>query len=213
MRIGQKKSIGINERGFNEFQYVPRSKKTHVYISDWGRTKYGGGKMPEGTLNLILECELSINKRIRENYNKTIEFKYGSWEDDTKINNYNCNSNIIKVEYYINIDYSPQAKKEVEEIENQFEYEMKDICDTIDTHRKIECPNAERYDRLCYLNEEQKNKSISGSKINFIIWFISYFFGFTSLTDLLYFKEENSIRIPFIKKVSGKNEKNLQSKL
>ena len=45
------KSFEKNFDGIYEWHYYPRSKKTHVYISDWGRTKDGGGKMPKGTLH------------------------------------------------------------------------------------------------------------------------------------------------------------------
>ena len=196
--------------GFKEMNYYNMSEKTHEYRSVWDRTKLGGGKMDKEVEHLRNECYRSVETRIRENYNKTIEFEYGSWEDATKIDNsiFNTNAYIVQIQYNMNLDYSEEAKKDIEEIKNQLKDEMRDICDIINANENIRCPNAEGYGLFCFVNEDKKNKSFSGNVYILVIWFISFFFGYTSITDLCFINKKNPIiTIELIKKVSGKNEK------
>ena len=203
------KSFEKNFDGFYEWNYYPRAKKTHMYISDWGRTKDGGGKMPNDTLHSRSECECLVNTRIRENYNKTIEFEYGSWEDDTKIDNsiFYGDSNMAQVEYTMKIEFDPEAEKDIEEIKNKLKDEMKDICDTREVNEKFSCPKLGGYQKLCYINENAKNRSSFGNIFIFVVWFLSFCSGYSSIADYFFIKEEKNVSIEFIKKVSGKNEK------
>ena len=66
--------------GIPQWNYYDKSKLVHKYISEWGRTKFGGGKMDKEVEHLRYDCqERYINTRVNENFNKTIEYKYASW--------------------------------------------------------------------------------------------------------------------------------------
>ena len=111
------------------------------------------------------------------------------------------------VEYTMKIEFDSEAEKEIEEIKNQLKDEMKDICDIIKVNEKLSCPKLEGYEKLCYVNENVKDRSFSGNIFIFVVWFISFCLGFSSITDFFFIKEEKNVSIEFIKKVSGKKEK------
>ena len=84
---------------------------------------------------------------------------------------------------------------------------MKDICDTREVNEKFSCPKLEGYQKLCYINENVKDRSSSGNIFIFVVWFLSFCSGYSSIADYFFIKEEKNVSIEFIKKVSGKNEK------
>ena len=191
--------------GIPEWNYYNKLKKTHVYISEWGRTKYGGGKMDKSA---DPDCqEKRVEKRITENFNKTIEYKYDSWQDNTEVDPslFTSNHNIINVLFSIEVGYAPEAQIEVDEIKNKLADEGDKICDSVNIFELYFCPKVDKNVR-CYLNEEKKMKSKAKNIYYFIAWAILFTLGFSSISDIYLKQEEGNVSFTFKKIVAANKD-------
>ena len=191
--------------GIPEWNYYNKVKPTHEYISEWGRTKYGGGIMDKSADPTCQEKR--VEKRVTENFNKTIEYKYDSWQDNTEVDPslFTSNQNIIDVLFSIEVGYAPDAQIEVDDIKKKLSDEGDEICDSVDIFELSVCPKVNKNVR-CYLNEEKKMKIKNKSICYFIVWAILFTLGFSSISDLYLKLEVGNISFTFKKIVAGNKD-------
>ena len=155
--------------------------------------------------HLRYDCqERFINYRTTENFNKTIEYKYTSWQDETKIdpNIFISTHNIIDVDYSLEVFYDPDAEKEVVEIKKKLLEEGDKICDSVKTFEIFSFQKM-RISDICFVNEEKKKKGRVISIIYLIVWAIFFTLGFSSISDLFLIPKKGKASFKFTKIVSG----------
>ena len=158
--------------------------------------------------HLRYDCqERYINTRVNENFNKTIEYKYASWQDDTKIdpNLFISTDDVIEVDYSFQVIYDPEAKKEVDEIKNKLLEEGDKICDSVKTFETFQCQQMKNSD-VCFIIEANKMKSKATSIFYLIICAIFFTLGFSSISDLFLIPTRSYLSFMFTKVVSGEKK-------
>lgn len=199
---------------YRSTEYFGRSKKlVGEHYSPWKRTEKGGEKMNSNYENK----GKSFEKRIVQTWNKELDYKYGSWQDNTVLSDSLLKSNYL--ELIVNIDFELQFDKEAKEGIDKTKKDLinegkKNDTDII-SNEYIYCPDLPKIQK-CYKDESAiaKVKELHASnqkkkKIFIIFWIISFFLGYSSIVELYLEPQKiipKNISIKFIKLVSGKKK-------
>ena len=127
--------------------------------------------------------------KIVNSFFKIEEYKYSSWQDETKVLQLIKYQSVIDAVFEIKVNFDESAAAAKKKIKDELTAEAKArapyvICDDV-----YVCNNIK--DQKCYLNEEEKMriKSMKNSK-SLLIGIIVFIFGYTSILDCFTYYEE-----------------------
>jgi hypothetical protein len=200
----------LNNGGVSSMSYVDHFNQMYVgtYVSEWGRTDQGGGKMNSSMESKRKKCKISVEKRTVTDIINISKYIYESWQDNTNVSDklFESDYQVIKFMLGSELQFDEEAKEGISKIKDDLITEAKKKENNLEIQEKYNCPELPK-DERCYTNESaiQKIKEMKGNIKMLITWIIMVFLGYSSIIEPDYtiaIASEN-IHIKYIKFVSG----------
>ena len=175
------------------------------HYAEWKRVDEGGGKIkgkPGDSFNSFVK---DVETRCIETWKDESEYKYISWQDNTKILSTKKEFPIIIANFDFNLSFNSSGEEgKKKEIDNLCKKGK--IQDT-DVYYREEYSCTGMINQRCYINKEEYNriKAIHQKK-NFIFEIIAFILGYSSIIDCFTFYEEGQDNFIIEKLISDEND-------
>ena len=176
---------------FEETPVITSAGKT--CYSEWTRAK-----------DFVHDPKKMFERRIAQNWNKDLIYKYTTWEDASIINEQKVKSyyNILQVSFIFDMDYDKEALEDVQKMKTDLRNEGEEKADNYHI-------SEEYNDEVikCYADKDaaKRIKNFKTNKLYLVIWLISFLLGYSSIMDSFMVIETKETFIRITKLVSGKN--------
>ena len=162
------------------------------YYSEWKRVDEGGGKISgkQGKGDSINKFVKDKEIKTVETWNETIEYKYISWKDDSKIFKLTPDKSILNVKFdyklIFNISGIEGKKRTIDELCTK----GKKIDTTVHYKEYYSCDKMVFKGR-CYVNREEYMRIKEANKKKYLyIGIVLFILGYSSIMDCLFYFEE-----------------------
>ena len=184
--------------------YETRSRLMKTHYSNWGRVDRGGGHFVNEPHLRYNYFEKRTEHRTVETWRKEEDYRYKSWQDDTKnIENVKyCSIITATFSYHISFDQASQNK--IKQMKDRLYATGKTYDTDVSTYDMFTVPGfVEKH--TCPLNEAnyQKIQHKFGGGCGYFTWFLLFFLGYSSIFEAYSRYEYGTVRINICKYVSA----------
>ena len=191
---------------FDHYETEYRYLKTHYAL--WKRVDEGGGKFYNTPGKLDSRYDKTVERKTVITWTKELEYKYSSWQDETKNIEGIKYCSIIETYFDYSIIYDQRSKEILEEMKTELYNEGKNYDTDVLTEYNFRIPDLVR-NHTCSLNdvEYQRIRKKYGNCYGYFCWTLCFILGYTTIFEAFARYEIGKITIKLIKYVSNAQDK------
>ena len=190
------------EEVFDHYEKAERIVETHY--SEWDRVDNGGGKfygIPGSSKN---RYDKRTEYRTVVTWRKTIEYKYTSWQDETKSLSNIKYCPIVKTKFSSNYLFDNDSLNCIKRIKDDLYREGKTHDTDVNTKEDYSSPGM-IFKHTCSLNDEeyQRIKKRYANCCGYFWWFVLFILGYSSMFEAFARYEVGHEKISITKYISN----------
>ena len=175
------KQVTFNDIHFGGYYYDSTNYNFALFdtqYSKWKRVDEGGGKIKGKQGDEFKKFVKDVETKNVEIWNKESEYKYGSWQDNTKIFLESGKYTIVDVKFGFELKFNSSVKIGKQKVINELCKEGKSHDTDVYYEEEYSCHDME-YKIRCYYNKEEYNRMKAfHKKIWFPIGLIFFILGY-----------------------------------
>ena len=195
-----------NDRHLHHYE-INYAHSYNIY-SEWKRVDEGGGKLVDKQEKGDSDKKLYKDKEKRtvETWNETMEYKYSSWQDNSKVFKLPPNQTIINVSFDYKIIFNTSGIEGKKRTIDELCTKGKKNDTNVNYIEDYSCNNMVFRGR-CYVNREEYMKLKEVNKKKYLyIGIVLFILGYSSIMDCFFYFEEGENSFIIEKLISDEND-------